>query len=230
MSNINPQFPVFLLSGVLVSEESYNALMGEFDYIKNFFWKNKNVVFHSRDIRKCEKEFVLLFDLAVKAKFYEMINSSVANNKYTIIAAAINKQKFILNYGKLSNDVYEISLSFIIERSVFYLDGLTDKCSSLDVVIEKRGPKEDKKLEEHFQRLCSRGTYFVNGKRLRDYNFNITFNGKRDNIAGLQLADLVAYPIANFVIDPTRANPSFDVLKGKIYSKHGKRYGLKIFP
>jgi len=53
---------------------------------------------------------------------------------------------------------------------------------------------------------------------------------KRKNINGLQLADLAAYPIARYVNDKERANPSFDIIKPKIYSKGTKLYGLKEFP
>ena len=56
-----------------------------------------------------------------------------------------------------------------------------------------------------------------------------------ENIAGLQIADLVAYPIARKVLDPERQNLSFDVIRAKIRHKPGevKRllgYGIKIFP
>ncbi len=57
---------------------------------------------------------------------------------------------------------------------------------------------------------------------------NITFKNK--NINGLQLADLVAYPIARYVIAPKRVNLAFEIIAKKIYAKNGKRYGLKIYP
>ena len=76
----------------------------------------------------------------------------------------------------------------------------------------------------------SRGTGYVDPERLRDVNLEIHFRNKTENINGLQLADLVAYPTARYVIDPKRANPAFDIVASKIYSKNGKRYGLKIFP
>ena len=95
---------------------------------------------------------------------------------------------------------------------------------------KKRGKKEDKKLDEHFQRLLARGTGFVDAERIKAVRTKITFRDKKENINGLQLADLVAYPIARFVIEPKRANPAFDVLASKIYTKNGKRYGLKTFP
>jgi hypothetical protein len=44
------------------------------------------------------------------------------------------------------------------------------------------------------------------------------------------MADLVAYPIARYVIDKTRGNPAYDLIDKKIYRKNGINYGLKIFP
>ena len=133
-------------------------------------------------------------------------------------------------FGRLSNDVYELALSFIIERAIFFLDNEYQHNNQLEIVIEKRGKKEDKKLEEHFQRLISRGTGSVSAERLMDYQPSIVFRSKLENINGLQLTDLVAYPTARFVIEPNRANPAFDLIEPKIYAKGGKRYGLKIYP
>ncbi|MCF8340864.1 MAG: DUF3800 domain-containing protein [Chitinophagaceae bacterium] len=112
---INPDFPVFLLCGVLIDEQEYNLFKSSFNDIKNRLWGNKEVIFHSRDIRKCDKEFSILFDLQKKKYFYDTLNSAIANSDYTIIASAINKDAYIKQFGKLSNDVYELALSFIIE-------------------------------------------------------------------------------------------------------------------
>ncbi len=158
------------------------------------------------------------------------INHCITNSNFKIISSSIQKEIYIKQYGKLSNDVYELALSFVIERAVFYLDSLGDFQKKVEIVIEKRGKKEDKKLEEHFQRLLSRGTGYVSPERLMNLELKILFKDKKENINGLQLADLLAYPIARYVMEPKRANPAFDILKDKFYSKGGKRYGLKLFP
>jgi len=172
----------------------------------------------------------ILFDLDLKSSFYKQINQVIAHSKYTIFASGIRKDEYIKTYGRLSNDVYELALSFIIERTVFYLDDLKVSEKQLDIVIEKRGSKEDKKLDEHFQRLLARGTGYVSAERLKALNLKIKFVDKKENINGLQMADLLAYPIARYVIDQDRANPAFDQLENKFYKKRGKRYGLKVFP
>lgn len=76
----------------------------------------------------------------------------------------------------------------------------------------------------------ARGTGYIDATRIWNYGININFKKKKDDIVGLQVADLVAYPIARYVLDPQRANPSFEIFSDKFYSKKGKRYGLKIFP
>jgi len=227
---LNPDFPVFLLCGILMTEDEYSSFSSEIDQLKLSIWKGKQVILHSRDIRKCEKEFQVLFDLEIKKTFYSQLNRIISSGNYSVIASAIQKDVYIKKYGRLSNDVYELALSFIIERSIFYLDDIIDENKQLEIIIEKRGKKEDKRLEEHFQRLLARGTYYVKPHRFNNYRIMISFNAKKDNINGLQLADLIAYPIARYVMEPDRSNPSFDIFENKIYSKRGKRHGLKIFP
>ncbi|GEP96303.1 DUF3800 domain-containing protein [Chitinophaga cymbidii] len=159
----------------------------------------------------------------MKEKFYKGINGVIANNNYTVIASAIRKNEYIMRFGKLSDDVYEISLSFIVERVVYYLNELNIAGKELEIIIERRGTREDKKLEEHFQKLLANGTAYISAATLKAYNLTIVFKSKRENINGLQLADLVAYPIARHVIEPERANPAFDLLSSKVHL-------LKIYP
>ena len=228
--NVDSAFPVFVLCGIILSDQQYQAVTEKMQVIKSQFWGDKKVLFHSRDIRKCDNEFQILFDQEIKREFYAAINDLVATSDYTIITSAINKANHIKQYGKLASDVYEIALSFIVERSVFLLDDTPDKPHHLDIVIEQRGKREDTRLHEHFQRLYSRGTGYITPERIQTYCQSIAFRSKAEDESGLQLADLIAYPVARYVLDPRRANPAFDVLEPKIYARKGHRYGLKVFP
>jgi len=230
LGNIDSNFPVFVLCGIVISEVDYENLRINFNKIKKVFWNNINVVFHSRDIRKCNNEFAILFDIDVKRNFYNSINDAIYNNKYCIIASVINKIEHIKKYGKLANDVYEIALSFIVERAIFYLDDRNEKDKSLDIVLEKRGVREDSLLSSHFQRLLTLGTGYVKPIRLKKYKAKIEFKDKKENINGLQAADLIAYPIARYSLNPEGVNLSYDIFKSKFYTKNGKNYGLKWFP
>lgn len=65
--------------------------------LKETFWEKKMVILHSRDIRKCEKEFQILFDLNIKRNFYSKMNKVISNSKYKIIASAIKKINLLEN-------------------------------------------------------------------------------------------------------------------------------------
>ncbi|MGI4761283.1 MAG: DUF3800 domain-containing protein [Janthinobacterium lividum] len=232
LSVINPDFPVFVLCGILVKEAYYEEIRQNTNAIKRKYWGDKGVVFHSRDIRKCQKEFAILLDPEVKAAFYTDINNLITNSPYTIIASAIHKERHIKSYGTIADDPYEIALSFVVERSIFALDAMPEPEKQLSIVLEMRGGKEDKKLTQHFEKLLARGAGYINAERLAAYKITLQLKSKKENINGLQLSDLVAYPIARYVLDPNRANPAFDLLKAKFRtSQRGfLGAGLKIFP
>jgi len=229
LSTIDLGFPVFVLCGVLISDSEYNKMKQAVNDLKNKFWGNPNVILHSRDIRKCNNEFSILFDLATKKEFYDGINAIMKDINYEIIVGAIRKEEFIKRHGKLRDDVYEVALSFIMERAIFCLDAKPD-VTVLEVGIEKRGTKEDSKLTKHIETIRSKGTYYVDGNRFQNLGSKPHFFSKKENISGLQIADLLAYPIARYVINKAGVNLAFDLIKNKIYTKNGRMYGLKIFP
>jgi hypothetical protein len=230
LSNIDPGFPIFTLCGIMFSEQSYETFRLALNELKQKYWSDINTVFHSRDIRKCEGPFRILFDKQVKESFYADFNQVVREQDYAIITSSIDKVAYIKKYGLLSDDVYEISLSFIMERAIYYLEKVNERDIQLEIILERRGKKEDKKLEEHFQKLSSRGTYHVSKIRIDKYKVKISFKHKKENINGLQIADLIAYPVARYILDPSKPNSSFEVLKSKIYGKEDKLYGLKKHP
>jgi hypothetical protein len=229
LAKFDPDFPVFLLCGVLVREDEYESIRQNINKLKHSIWGNKEVIFHSRDIRKCEKEFQKLFDLDIKKTFYEELNNIVATSNYNIIASAIQKEKFVQKFGKLEDDIYEIALSFVVEQAIVALQKINPQ-SELAIVIERRGKKEDKQLDDHFQKIQGAGTGILSSEEVKLFSLSFTFRNKKENINGLQLADLVAYPLARNIIEPNRANPAFDVLENKIFKAGGEVEGLRIYP
>lgn len=228
LKTIDSSFPVFLLCGVLISENEFERINSIVNQVKLKYWNNTNVILHSRDIRKCNNEFKVLFDLKVKEQFYNDVNSVLTSSNYKIISSAIDKISFIKKYGKLEDDVYEIALSFILERTIFCLDEIKDG-DNLEIVIEKRGKKEDAKLANHLNKLNQVGTFYVDSERMKKYSIKYFFLDKRQNNNGLQISDLLAYPIAKKIIFPEGVNISYELIKDKFYTNNGKQYGLKVF-
>lgn len=231
LKNFDEQFPIFTLCGVIVSEEKREWLEKEVQALKEEFWGNQYTILHSRDIRKCQRGFEILFDLDVKKRFYERINQILGTSGvYVIVACAILKEPYIRNYGRLNN-VYAQSLSFVLERTVFYLDSLNaTEGIELRTVVEQRGKKEDEKLRLFYNQLLDNGTYWASAERLKKYAKSFALLPKKANVVGLQVADLVAYPITRHILDENEPNMAYDVIKENIYTENMKQVGIKIIP
>ncbi|MDR0824208.1 MAG: DUF3800 domain-containing protein [Prevotella sp.] len=229
LANFDTAFPIFTLCGVLISEKDYLTMGSEIVEMKQKYWNDKKVILHSRDIRKCEKGFEILFDLDKKKSFYENLNYIMANGTYTVVSCSILKESYIRKYGRLG-DVYALSLSYIIERTIFFLDAQPEKEIELHVYAEKRGKKEDTSLLNYYNEVLDRGTYFVKPERIKKYFKSFVFKDKKENIIGLQISDLAAYPITRYVLDKDSVNLAFNIIEPKIYTQSGKKHGLKILP
>ena len=131
LTYIDKNFPLFLLCGCLFSEKSLCEVKDRIDVLKVKYFKTLDVVLHSRDIRKCEGAFQILFDLKLKEAFYKDLNAVLSGCDYTIIGVGINKEEHIKKYGKQAHDPYSLSLSFVIERTIFFLDSV-DKWAFVD--------------------------------------------------------------------------------------------------
>jgi len=232
LSFVDKNFPLFLLAGCLFEDTELIKIEREINKFKTEFFKTNNVILHSRDIRKCDGSFQILFDLELKKKFYERLDAIISKADFTIIASGVNKDEHIKKYGRGAKDPYALSLSFIIERLIFCLDKKEIQ-SVTDVRIEKRGRKEDQQLLNQYNKILDNGTYYVTPDRLKNKIGKFDTFLKRENIIGLQIADLCAYPLARHILNPSEPYPPFDIIKSKIYCDGNGNfdgYGLKIFP
>ena len=229
LKSINPDFPVFVLLGILIEKDAYRQLCIDFDAIKNKYFGSTGVILHSTDIRKCNGAFAVLFDLKVKQGFYNDLNHVLSTADYKIVSSVINKPNHIKKYGKLADDPYEIGLTFLLERTLFELDRGD---FAADVHIESRGRREDAILASRYNQLISRGSQVTPDRFVAKYGTEVTFKKKWENDCGLQLADLCAYPVARKVLFPNEPYPTFQVIEPKF--RRGPRgilgYGIKVFP
>jgi len=230
LSSVDESFPLFLLAGCLFAEEELIRVEGEINELKQIFFGSQAVILHSREIRKCEGAFQVLFDLELKREFYERLNKILKSAQFTVIGAGIQKKRFIEKYGPLADNPYSISLSFILERMTYCLKNSN---SQVSIEIEKRGHREDRQLVDHYNKLLDCGTAFVTSEKFKKRINDFSFRAKRENVIGLQIADLCAYPLARHVLSSQVPYIPYTIIEDKIYcDERGKidGYGLKIFP
>ncbi len=221
-------FPLFVLTMVVCEIETYtNEIVPIVYRLKFDYFGHEGVIIHSREIRKAQKDFSFLLNPNLRQPFYERINQIMLNSKFELIVSVIKKQEHSRRYGKSAVNPYDLALEFSMERLLKLLEN--EKESSVCIVAEARGKREDAELEQSFLKIISYGTSFCSSERFKRINFQLRFIPKQMNIIGTQLADLVGYPIARNILNPNKENPAYQTICNKFY-KNGNTTGLKIFP
>lgn len=228
LDHIDPGFPAFVLCGCIYEINAYlKTEVANFSAIKFKHFGHDAVVMHSRKIRKQLGPFKILQDKAARLAFMSDIADFFKTSKATIIAAAIRKDVHRGQY-RYPDDPYDVSLLFCLERLYGCMVDRKAQEDRLVCVFEQRGDAEDKRLEKVFKQVCS-GANQWNCK----FPFEIVFADKQQNMPGLQIADLAAYPIARHAIDQKVPNPAFEIVRERLRKSpkgNPTGWGLKIFP
>lgn len=184
----------------------------------------------SYDIRKQKCDFSILVDKKIRESFYYDLDEFITSLNFSIIAGVINKKILKSKYPH-PNNPYFLCFQFILERSVMYLGKSSEK---MIFRIESRETHNDQKLSLIYENFKNTKQKIFSKNEIAKKLLDLSFNQKIQNIIGMQIADLVAYPIGSWVLDKSRENKAFAIIEPKFHRKPGTNnylnYGLKIFP
>ena len=239
-SSDNPNHRFLSLTGVII-ELGYveQVLHPDMETIKTRFFDHHPddpVIFHRKEILNTKPPFQVLKEDAVRDEFDSMILSKLSSWNYQVISVCVDKKKHKETYTAWRYDPYHYCMAVLIERFVFFLDS---KEAVGDVLAESRGGKEDKRLKDSFYNLYTNGTDFLDADRIQDRltSCRLKIKSKANNIAGLQLADLVAHPSRDEILHEKGllekplgpfGQKIMKILQGKYYQKEGRCFGKKL--
>lgn len=229
LDTIDPQYPVFGVVLFICDAEKYVSKVVPAIYrFKINHLGHEATILHSYDIRKSKNDFKFLADPTKRTAFMTDISHLMSTLDYSLIAAIIHKERHKARYGNNAVDPYDLAFTFTLER----LLPLLERAGQNDVTImaEARGKKENAQIERSFLHFVNEGNDYIPASRLRKIQFRMRFYRKECNMIGMQIADLAAFPIARYALDPTAPNNPFDLLRPKIYKGPGLVKGLKVFP
>ena len=228
LDKIDVDFPLFVLSTVLIERADYiNIVVPELTKLKLRFWPHEGVNLHSRDIRKQHGDFSFMRVPQHRKAMLDALSETIGALPFTLFITAIRKTKHKERYGANATNPYDLALTYTFERVLHFLEGVGE--TSLPVTAEARGKIEDNELAAAFLRIVTEGTRFHSVEQLRTLNCPLSFRRKSDNIAGMQVADLCAYPAARQVLKPDQSNQAYEVIKPHIYRRNSVT-GWKVFP
>ncbi len=223
--SIDEQFPVFALVFCIVRKQDYvEQIVPAMQRLKMAHWGHDQVILHEHDIRKEKGPFALLrTDRELRERFMTELTALISATPMQVIASVIDKHALKARYTTPYNP-YEVALLFCLERALGALRARGETGKRVHVLFESRGRQEDADLELEFRRICDNGGGW--GYRQVDFQqmqFAHLFVDKRSNSTGLQLADLVARPLALRHLRPGQANRALQALDGKLLN-------FKVFP
>jgi hypothetical protein len=229
LTKIDPQYPLFILAGVIIDKDYESSLEKVFQAFKQKLFGTKDIILHTADITRNRNGFEKLKDSSFRQQFYSEINQLIDNLDFKIVACAIRKVHHLEKYGLEALDPYLLSLNVLLER--FYFE-LKYKETNGYIIAESRHETLDNELELAFLNLKISGTLYVSGTNIKNRINAFNIRDKKENIAGLQLADLVVTPVGRYVLGK-KIKEDFRIIERKFrrFSWGGyKGPGLVILP
>lgn len=239
-SSDNPNHRFLSLTGVILElgyvVEVVNSQMEELK--KKFFTHHPDepLIFHRKEMVNARTPFESFENDDVRSNFDKDLLNLLREWNYTVISVCLDKKRHRDTFRIWRDHPYHYCLEVLLERFVFFLN--LKNCKG-DVMAESRGGKEDMKLKKAFSSLHEKGTHFVEAERFQNTltSKQLKVKPKSNNITGLQLADLLAHPSRNEILNEQKllqkkiapfAKSIIEILEGKYYQQDNRVFGKKF--
>lgn len=191
------------LTGILTTDECHkHRITPAFQELKDILKRGDDsaepVILHRREIVRRDGIFARLRDPEISQEFDRKLLVAIDNLPYRAMTVQIDKREHLEKYQMWHFDPYHYCLNCLVERFVLYLrrhrsEGL--------VIIEPRSKFADKKLKNSFAHIFKFGTEHVSADSVQQalISKDIHFYPKKSDVAGLQLADMIAHPSARYM-------------------------------
>ena len=177
---------------------------------------DKPVVLHRSKIINRKGPFGMLCDPQVRKRFDAALIEVIGRAHFRMVCVIIDKQMHLARYASPFHP-YHYCLAAMLDR---YSGWLNYKNCVGDVMAESRGHEEDLQLEQAYRRVYESGTLMFSYEHHQKVltSKDIKLKPKTANIAGLQLADVLAHPVKQVLL----------LEKGKI-ADSGETFGRQIY-
>lgn len=232
LNRIDPQYPVFVLGGCIVDREYHdNQMTDQLERYKRNLFGRDDFIIHTADVTRRRGVFHSLTDKDFRAGFYEKTNKLMTDLDYMVVACGIKKDEHLKIYRLAAMDPYMLSLKILVERFVFEINARGGGEKGV-IVAESRDETLDNQLRLSWIDLRTGGTEYVPASEIRKHISELHIKEKSQNIAGLQIADLIVSPVGRHIIGK-ESKADWEIIKQKF--RRGPRgnymgFGLVVLP
>lgn len=208
---------------------SLTGIMFELDYVEStvfpvveglkhtYFGSHPDepVILHRKEVVQRKPPFDSLKVADTDERFRADLLRLFRDLDYVVFTATIDKLEHHERYKAWRHNPYHYCLEILVERFALWLE---QHAATGDIMAESRGGNEDVRLKEVFRELYQNGTSYIAADRLqvRLTSRELKVKPKAANVAGLQLADLIAYPSSRAAMCRHQGKPLPSDLNGEV--------------
>ena len=176
--------------------DDYVAFADDLEHFKRVIFgprPDRPVVLHRSDIINRKGPFGVLCNDEVHRCFNTGLLEVVSHARFKMVCVVVDKQAHLQKYISPFHP-YHYCLAAMLDR---FSGWLNYKNAVGDVVAESRAREEDLQLKEAYRRVYESGTLMFNREHHQRAltTKDIKLRSKTTNIAGIQLADILAHPV-----------------------------------
>lgn len=187
------------------------------------------ILVRNRIVRK-KGIFRCLLDPQVNARWEEGLLDFFREHLMRVFTVVLDKKAHRERYALAAFHPYQYCFTVLLER---YRGWLAFVGGRGDVMAESRGGEEDVELKMVYRDYLEHGSYYLSAQQMQDVltSKEVKLKRKDQNIAGLQIADLLAYPARVDILVRNNRMPTQsrftkeinDVLNTK-YNQYGRTF------
>lgn len=229
-SKIDPTFPLFVLTGVVVKEEIYKSLQKSLIELKEKIFNKKEIILHALEINRPgksrQKELQQLTNKENRKVFYYELNKLLKKHQLKILSFAIDKPKFAKSFAEYPPDPYFLSFSYLLSK---FAEGLRDKEHGR-IYAEHRNKILDRQFLLSWKAAKLTRVGLVTNQKLREHNIKEPIILKKSwKNSGLEITDLISYRVSRWFMGKPEKFIGNEIALG-IIKKNIEAAGLPDLP
>jgi len=173
------------------------------------------IILHASELKGKGKEFACLKDPAARFAFDQALFSFIDELQVSIISVTVDKPSFVQSQVRVGRSPYTTCLLNLLERYYLFLQ---DNSARGDVMIEGGDKSRDRSVRDMYGEIYLNAAGLIHRFSDRFTSKEIKIKPKVQNIAGLQIADIVGLPIRKHALRQHGIEVNISTFESRFYN------------